>query len=123
MGLEAAIDEAIAQNNIDLILTALMETQLYAVCTEGDGAIVPWFVPSLENPNIAVITVSEHTEWLENAFAGNPVREKMLFKPMAGEDIAAMGMEDRIEVYIQFESRAYKIPRRNFEYWASAAGQ
>lgn len=118
--LQSAIDEAIARGNITLILTALRETQLYTVCTQQDSESVIWFVSSQEDENVAVITVSENVQWLEDAFAGSAARDKMFFKPIAGADVAAMGIADAVEVYVQFEGdRAYKIPRSNFAYWAA----
>jgi hypothetical protein len=121
MSLETAINESIEKKDIGLILSALLDAQLYAVCMEENGETVIWFVQSLENKNIAVVTVSERLDWLEKVMADNTVRSKMIFKPVAGEEIAVMCVNNNVEVYIQFEDRAFKIPRSYFEEWAKAA--
>ncbi len=121
MGIEDAINTSIADGDINHILTALLDAKLYAVCMEENGETVIWFVSSLENKNIAVVTVSERLDWLEKVFKDNPARPKMLFRPVAGEEIAVMCANNNVEVYVQFEDRAFKIPRSYFEQWAKAA--
>ena len=121
MGIEDAINQAIADKDINHILTALLDAKLYTVCMEENGESVIWFVSSLENKNIAVVTVSERLNWLEKVFEGNPARPKMFFRPVAGEEIAVMCVNNAVEVYVQFEERAFKIPRSYFEQWAKAA--
>ncbi|PZQ48247.1 MAG: hypothetical protein DI551_01795 [Micavibrio aeruginosavorus] len=116
--LQEAVEDALTQKDIGLILPALRAAQFYAVCTYEEGVPVIWFMPSPADSSRFVMTVSEDKQWLEEAFAQNPLRPHMDFRPLDGSGILEIGFEENVEAYVLFGTDVFKISRNYFEHWA-----
>lgn len=111
---EDALNKSVAENDIDLILSPLLETTFYMVCDKemDDGEQDIILVESQDEGQLC-ITVAENPSWLEPVLKNNP---DVVFTEIKGDELLAI-VRDEHEILVLIGEGGYYITRDQIEWW------